>query len=189
MNFLAHEILTYSLNKPTSAPAETDLTHCVKSISTQVQKMKPNPYITLMSPAKSNKCFVIKPSPHSFGHTTSIAAIQHSEKEQFSFPMSTDEWRLYLLSWKGYTGLYSGRKTQMRNACLSWKRMQACMKGKPWVCIGLLLTDQSERSIQNWTIRKNTHQKNQTPTPKYPKLYFFLLPQADFHMCTYHVHI
>lgn len=88
MDFLAHEILTYSLNKPTSAPAETDLTHCVKSISTQVEKM--NPHITFKSPAKSNKLFVTKPSPRSFGHKNSITAIQHSEKEWFSSPTFMD---------------------------------------------------------------------------------------------------
>lgn len=149
--------------------------------------MKNNLDITFISPAKSNKQFVTKPPPHSFGHKTSIAAIQHSEKESFSFPMLRDEWLFYLLSWKGYTGLYSGRKTQMRNVCLSWKRMQTCMKWKPSVCS--LLTDQFERSTQNWTVRKNKNKKTPKQTKKQPNTHS-TIPFLPSSPSTYsHMHI
>lgn len=48
-----------------SKTLETDLTPCIKSTSTQLQKI--DVHTTFKNPAKSNKWFVAKPSLHSFG--------------------------------------------------------------------------------------------------------------------------
>jgi len=36
----------------------------------------------------------------------------------------------YLLSWKGYAGLYSSRKTQLRKAYLRWKKEETKQIGQ-----------------------------------------------------------
>lgn len=65
MNFLAYEILTYSVSQIQSKTVERVSTHCIKSNSTQLQKI--DVHTTFKNPTKSNKWFVAKPSPHSFG--------------------------------------------------------------------------------------------------------------------------
>lgn len=110
---------------------------------------------TSLSRAWLNQTNSLLQNHHSFGHKPVLLQPSILRRSDFHF----------LRSWmNNYFICFLGRDVQavaqVRNAGLRWKRMQTCTKWKPWVCVGLILSEQSKRSIQNWAVRKN---ENQTP--------------------------